>query len=296
VTKRSAGFSESLRKFLQKPAGQKLESIIFRLRKCFPAGPTEITLPFGAKWLAASSALDGRLRAGEFESAETSFVLKFLQPGMIVVDIGAHHGFYTLLASIRVGASGRVIAFEPSPRERSRLVKHIQLNKCGNVEVVPLAVARAESQMDLYVVEGAEDYCNSLRPPATQSPTHRLRVEVTSLDEYLSRQGIEQVHFLKLDTEGAELEVLRGSASALRKRPRPVVMSEVAEIRTAAWGYSALEIVRFMQHQDYQWFRILPGGSLAELTPDHDLHDTNLVAVPKERLDEIRPQFVVPQD
>lgn len=233
---------------------------------------------------------------GEFESAETSFVLKFLQPGMIVVDIGAHHGFYTLLASIRVGPSGRVIAFEPSPRERSRLVKHIQLNKCGNVEVVPLAVARAESQMDLYVVEGAEDYCNSLRPPATQSPTRRLRVEVTSLDEYLRRQGIEQVHFLKLDTEGAELEVLRGGASVLRKRPRPVVMSEVAEIRTAAWGYSALDIVRFMQHQDYQWFRILPEGSLAELTPDYDLNDTNLVAVPQERLGEIRRKFVDPQD
>jgi hypothetical protein len=56
----------------------------------------------------------------EFETAETGFVQKLLRPGITVLDVGAHHGLYTLLASRRVGRNGRVIAFEASPRECRR--------------------------------------------------------------------------------------------------------------------------------------------------------------------------------
>jgi ubiquinone/menaquinone biosynthesis C-methylase UbiE len=53
--------------------------------------------------------------AGNFEEAERQFMERFLKPNMIVLDIGAHHGFYTLLASHKVGPTGQVIAFEPLP-------------------------------------------------------------------------------------------------------------------------------------------------------------------------------------
>jgi len=72
-----------------------------------------------------------------FEKAEIHFVENFLKEGMTVLDIGAHHGFYTILASKKVGPSGRVIAFEPSPRERRRLLLHLKLNQCSNVKVEP---------------------------------------------------------------------------------------------------------------------------------------------------------------
>jgi FkbM family methyltransferase len=61
------------------------------------------------------------------------------------LDIGAHHGLYTLLASRRVGRRGMVVAFEPSPRERRRLAKHLRVNRCANVEVEACAVGDASS-------------------------------------------------------------------------------------------------------------------------------------------------------
>jgi FkbM family methyltransferase len=62
-------------------------------------------------------------------------VERFLKPNMTVLDIGTHHGFYSLLASYKVGATGQVIAFEPSPRERRRLLWHLRLNRKKNVLV-----------------------------------------------------------------------------------------------------------------------------------------------------------------
>jgi FkbM family methyltransferase len=278
-------------KFLQKPAKEKLESVRFRLQQFFPTKHTEITLPFGSTWIAESSALDAGLRAGQFEQSEASFVDRYLQPGMTVLDIGAHHGYYTLLASLRVAESGKVIAFEPSPRERKRLKRHVHLNKCGNVKIEPYALGSEDKQADLFLVQGVEDYCNSLRPPAVQARTRAVKVKVTSVDGYLSRNRIERVDFIKLDTEGAEREVLRGAVRLLRSQPQPVVLSEIAEIRTAPWGYSAREIVGFMENLGYHWFSIETGGTLKKLEEGHNLQDTNLVAIPGARQDEIFRAF-----
>jgi FkbM family methyltransferase len=76
--------------------------------------------------------------------------------GMTVLDVGAHNGFYTLLASKKVGPSGRVIAFEPSPRERQRLLSNLWINRCSNVIVEPVALAEEDSVATLFVVSGAE--------------------------------------------------------------------------------------------------------------------------------------------
>jgi FkbM family methyltransferase len=91
---------------------------------------------------------------------------------MTVLDVGAHNGFYTLLASKRVGPTGQVIAFEPSPRERQRLLSNLWINGCSNVIVEPVALADEDSVATLFVVSGAETGCNSLRPPAASGNTN----------------------------------------------------------------------------------------------------------------------------
>src|SRR5439155_23701316 len=183
--------------------------------------------------------------------AETKFVARFLRDGMTVLDIGAHHGFYTLLASSRVGSSGSVIAFEPSPRERVRLERHVRLNKCANVRIEQTALGASPGKAELFLVEGMEDYCNSLRPPAVNAETRRVPVNVTTLDEFLSSTRLTGVHFIKLDVEGAELEVLKGASNLLRQSSRPVFMIEVYDIRTKPWGYAARDSVRFLMERTF---------------------------------------------
>jgi len=206
---------------------------------------------------------------------------------MIVLDIGAHHGFYTLLLAHLVGSNGQVFAFEPSPRERKALLRHISLNRCRNVRVQALALGGVEKEAELYVVQGNQTGCNSLRPPIVLSSVSPIAVQVTSLDVWLKEQKLDRVDFIKLDVEGGELEVLKGAANLLERRLRPVILAEVQDIRTLAWGHGAKEVIDYLVQKGYKWFRLSENGSLHELDTKQHTFDGNFVAVPEESKDRV---------
>jgi FkbM family methyltransferase len=270
-----------LSRFWRRPWHEKIFVLCDRIRMSFPGFPVPLRLPFGSWWVIRRGAIDGDIQAGKFETAELQFTQRFLQPGMTVLDIGANCGLYTLLASRCVGARGRVFAFEPSPRERKRLRTHLWLNRCTNARIVPYALGSRASQADLYVVQGAQTGCNSLRPPQVVEPVMRARVEIRALDDFLGTEKLSCVDFIKMDVEGGELEVLRGAAKLFQGPRLPVLLLEVSDLRTAAWNYKAKEILHFLQEHGYVFFSISSGGRLVPPSYSEDYLDTNLVALPQ---------------
>ncbi|MBI4373194.1 MAG: FkbM family methyltransferase, partial [Candidatus Omnitrophica bacterium] len=98
--------------------------------------PLPYRLPYGSRWLLGRDAIDYLLfSTGDWEPEVWRFVDRFLRQGMTMLDVGAHHGFYTLLASKCVGSEGKVFAFEPAEPQRKKLLKHLRLNHCRNVQV-----------------------------------------------------------------------------------------------------------------------------------------------------------------
>ena len=273
-----------VRKFLQKPWPQKASSFFFRWIRIFPRIPVPVRLPFGGWWLARNDFLGAALFYDGFENTERSFAERFLRPGMIVLDVGAHHGYYTLLASRKVGLGGLVLAIEPSPRERERLRLHLRINRCRNVQVEGRAIGESGGEAELYLIRGTETGCNSLRTPNVAQDTERVSVSIESLDRVLQDHGIERVDFIKLDVEGAELSALKGARQLLSKEPRPVILAEVQDIRTGPWGYRASEVVRYLSSANYHWFRPLADGSLEGLDATLEEYDGNFVAIPEERI------------
>lgn len=273
-------------RFLASPMRAKYLTLANRARRFFPNMAIPLRLPFGAWWLAHSSALDHELLYNEFEAMERKFVKKLLRRDMTVVDVGAHHGIYTLLASKCVGWHGQVVAIEPSPRECARLEKHLRLNRCSNVELVPCAAGEDSGEADFYLVEGFHDWFNSLRPPITSEPVKTVRVPVRRMDDILSELEISKVDFIKLDVEGAELSVLYGAMKLLHRQSRPAMLVEVQDVRTRQWGYAAREILQFLIRMDYQWFAIAAKGALLPISCDQESYDANLVAFPSERAEE----------
>ena len=162
-----------------------------------------------------------------FERAELRFVERLLRREMTVLDIGAHHGLYTLLCSKCVGRQGQVIAFEASPRECRRLAKHVRVNGCSNVRTEPHTVGSQSGSADLYVVNGSCNWGNSLRAPVVFESTFKIPVQVFPVDDVLLELGILRVDFIKLDVEGAELSALKGTARLLRGVTRPAILVEV---------------------------------------------------------------------
>jgi hypothetical protein len=116
-------------------------------------------------------------------------------------------------------------------------------------------------------------------------------VAVERLDDTLWRLRVDAVDLIKLDAEGAELSVLQGAGEFLRGASRPVILAEVQDIRTIAWGYRAREIIEFLGKEKYRWFTLREDGSLRRADTDLDSYDANLVALPVDRIDEIQERL-----
>lgn len=272
-------------RFLQKPWRKKVGAVLYWWVREFPRIPVLIRLPFGGWWLARNDFVGAALFHDGFEDAERSFIERFLRPGMTVLDIGAHHGFYTLLASRKVGPQGKVLAVEASPRERKKLELHLRINGCKNVQVETCALGENEEHAELHVVLGGQTGCNSLRKPAVSEGTEVITVRVKRLDRILAERCFEKIDLVKLDVEGGELSVLKGGQELLRRQPRPVFVVEVQDIRTRPWGYAAREVVHLLSCANYKWFRPLMGGGLLQIGADEREYDGNFVAIPLERVD-----------
>jgi FkbM family methyltransferase len=220
------------------------------------------------------------------------FLWKWLRQGMAFLDVGAHHGMYSLIASKKIQKTGHVVAFEPSPREQRRLGLHLRMNRVSSVTLEPYAVGARTGKACLFAVVSKNTTMNSLRRPAIQHPVQPISVNVISLDDYLEAKPIEDLGLIKLDAEGGELEVLRGARRVLEEL-RPAIICEVLDWVTGPWGYAARDIVSHLQNYDYRWFDIQPDGTLSPHAAK-DLYPEvrNYVAVPEEGVCRAR-EFVV---
>jgi FkbM family methyltransferase len=272
-------------RFFRSPNRTKYITLAQRARRIFPNMPIPLRLPFGAWWMAEKSALDHELMFNNFEAGEMNFVEKVLRPGMTVVDAGAHHGLYSLLASKCVGENGTVVAFEPSPRECERLINNLRVNRNLNVWLLQCALGNQIGRAELFLGDGFQDWCNSLRPARVADPAQVVEVPLRRLDDMLAELGIEEVDFLKMDVEGAELSLLQGAPKLLGRATRPAILAEVQDIRTLPWGYLARDIVNYLAVLNYKWFSICADGGLHAILGEEE-YDGNLVALPAERAEE----------
>jgi len=260
--------------------------------KFFPSLPKLIILPWGDQWLAGDDYMSLRLRCGlRSEKNEQTFLSSFFRRGWIVFDIGAHHGLYTLLASRQVGPEGTVYSFEPSLREFTRLQEHLTLNRRSNVKAEHLALGEASGTQQLFVCQGIDTGCNSLRAPLTFGKVKTEEVSVMTLDEYVGRENIFKIDFLKLDVEGAELSVLAHAAQVLN-RFSPVIMCELVDRRTWKWGYSGQDILKRLKRSGYRFFSFVPKGKLKGVRHTGDF-DENILAVPECKMGCIESYLLV---
>ena len=158
--------------------------------------------------------------------------------GDTVVDVGAHMGRYTITSSKSVGESGKVIAVEADPYNFRILQQNLRLNKLTNVTALNWAVYSKRARLKLY---RPDEYLGSTghRSLMTNYPdypafkhhkaneTQFIEVEADILDNLLRSTGINQVNWIKIDVEGAEYEVLKGSKEILSANNPISILVEV---------------------------------------------------------------------
>ena len=149
---------------------------------------------------------------GTYEPLETAVFRRCLGPGMTFCDVGANVGWYSLQAARLVGATGRILAFEPGPYAFTRLSKTISANQLKQVILVQAGLSDQSGHLDLFEPREFGNYTPTLVPNSGGKP---VRVEVLRLDDWLEENRVEVINLMKIDVEGHEHRVLSGAERAL---------------------------------------------------------------------------------
>lgn len=183
--------------------------------------PSQMHLPIiqgklrSKKWIVGSSNHGCWLGTYEFDTqllfGET------VRRGSTVFDLGGHVGFYTLLSSVLVGNEGKVVVFEPVPRNLFYLKEHLRLNRISNVTVIEAAVSDKSGVCFFDNSPGS-----SMGHIASDG---KIQVETVVLDELISKGKIPVPDFMKIDIEGAEMLALSGAKSMLAKHHPTIFLS-----------------------------------------------------------------------
>lgn len=151
--------------------------------------------------------------------------------GDVVIDAGAHYGFYTLQASRLVGNEGIVLAFEPHPRNHKGLLVNLHLNRIKNVKSFNTALGDSDGQTKLYIRSHSGAHSTFFRTK------NWLNVKMSKIDTIVDKLGFEKVDLIKIDAEGAELDILKGAIKTIKRyKPKITIAAyhfpdEISKIR-----------------------------------------------------------------
>jgi FkbM family methyltransferase len=159
-----------------------------------------------------SNAIHRQIFMGCFARQMTRWARAFLPAGGTFLDVGAHAGYFSLLASDLVGPSGHVYAVEPNPRTFAALHDHLTENHASNVREFMCGLADTPGVMSLHIPPSVLDYNATVLPRADWM---RAEVPARTLDECVRTWRVDRIDLMKIDVEGAEPLVLAGGADAL---------------------------------------------------------------------------------
>lgn len=172
----------------------------------------------GMKWVRGAG--PNAYWIGSYEVNRLREFANALKQGDVAYDVGANVGIYSLCASLRVGSSGCVYAFEPLERNLRYLRRHVALNNLQNCTVFPSAVCDREGTLAFSAVHWQPSM-------ARLSADGEIEVPSTTLDICIyGRNRLRPPKVIKIDVEGAELEVLSGSTRAISEF-HPMIFLEI---------------------------------------------------------------------
>ncbi len=213
---------------------------------------------------------------GFFEEGLTRAIVEALPENGVFVDIGAHVGYYSLLASTLVGPGGWVVSFEPTPRTCAELKDNTA--RLGNVTVVPKAAWDGPARLTLRDFGWRQSSFNSVMAARVTKEVQSTAIEVDAIaiDDWLEANNTVP-NFIKIDAESAEHRVLRGLRRTLQ-RHRPIVSLEVGDYNLPGVPTSA-ELIRSVIDLGYQPWQYVDGRFVRHRMADGYQYD-NLIFVP----------------
>jgi FkbM family methyltransferase len=180
-------------------------------------------------------------------------------------DVGAHAGYYSLAAAKRVGPKGRVYAFEPDPMNRQLLERSKQRNSFPQLLISGQAVGAARGRRNFYLTNNSLCQGFFVHPFPGVEVVRTTKVEEVSLDEAIPLP----VDLVKIDVEGAELDVLEGMTAIIKQSPALAVLVEWNPSCLRAAGRAPMELPNRLNALGFNQIKVLDDGTgrILELPP-----------------------------
>ena len=195
------------------------------------------------------SVISGSLRLyGEWAQHEIDLLAYFIQPGSVVIDVGAFIGTHARAFSALVGATGKVLAFEPRQATGAVLIENARLSPIANIRVINSALGSAEKTITVHAqhIETGDNFGALILEPIEDKDDSGEKVAITTLDAY----KLDRLAFIKIDVEGMELYVLNGAKETV-ERCRPVIFAECNSLE------ASVPIIMWCQEQNYIAYGVL---------------------------------------
>lgn len=221
------------------------------------------------------------------ERYQTPYFLEFISDGATLFDIGANNGYYSLLATASA-KDVKVFAFEANPKLVDQLHHVLDMNSLNKqIKVISGAVSDVEGDVQLdfsdvshqgkgHIVKQVNGYNNLTTVPAL------------IIDSWMDINHIEHVEIVKIDVEGAEMNVLKGMTRCLETQAVDIILIEVHADTLPAFGTSSTEVFDYLEKYNYQLrilpseLTILPGNRYAPNLTDIPLHELSYTEKPVE--------------
>ncbi len=236
---------------------QKLVPIMYRIGIL---GPARLEVEPGVSFL-----LDPRdlvsvsiIRGGSWQPELWDSMSPSLAEGGVLLDVGAHIGYFSIKGSVKVGKTGHVVAFEPNPETLQLLRDNIAASHAENVIVEPIACTDREQMLTLYLGPPSNTGMTSLASENVplEGPPKLYTVRGRMIDDVVRELKLTRVDAIKIDVEGAEAYVLRGALNTL-KLYHPKVIVEVVPSQLAALHSTPDDVIAVLKQAGYNHSRPL---------------------------------------
>jgi FkbM family methyltransferase len=226
-----------------------------------------------------SNAIHRQIFMGCFARQMTRWARALLPAGGTFFDVGAHAGYFSLLASALVGPAGRVYAVEPNPRTFATLHDHLTGNYARNVHEMMCGLADAPGSIVLHMPPSRLDYNATVLP---RSDWTRVEVPARTLDDCVRSWRIERIDLMKIDVEGAEPLVLVGGADTLSRGVVRHAMIEINGPRLTEGGSGPAAVAETLERLGFSPARMSRGRAVPQSWSTFDIdpaHETDCLFV-----------------
>lgn len=194
--------------------------------------------------------------------AEHALFRRVLRNSHTVIDIGANFGVMTCLFA-RLAPTSKVFAIEPHPQTAQSLYRNVCTNNISNASCHRFAIGKSEGHVNF--TSHSSPASNRIAEADYSGAT--INVPQTTLSTFCENHGINQIDFLKIDVEGAELDVINGAEPLLRRRAIAMGLIEICPGTVARVGVTIDDLIDRLHELGYQLCEINEDGTPGQLVP-----------------------------